>query len=657
MSKHTLGAPLSRKLLLLGALPAIVMFITLMGFFTSARLEDARRDLSDSNQLLADSLAPSLEYAVVSGNTLALQEILSQSIRYSKADWIRVTDVAGEQIGLAAHADTLTGTLTDTQANELQGDFQIFKAEILQKPLEFATDRQPQWFEPEYGFGSGALRLGTVHVGVGDTLLEERRHDILWSSVAVGLSLLLFTILVIKHTLNAILSPINQVSGRIGRLTERDYRVIKVNRRSNSREVIAIEQQLNELAEHLGVLKASQQETLATSEHAREKAETASHAKSEFLATMSHELRTPLNGVLGMIDLAQEETLSPRQGDYLQTARQSTEDLLTVISDFLDYSRMDSGAMVLEQQVFNLHTLITNCVASYRHVAEEQGLALTLNFDGDWSDLPLVTGDAPRIRQILACLLDNAIKFTGDGFVNAQASCSSVEDGFIVFNCSVSDSGSGIPHERLPDIFSSFEQLDAGNTRNFGGTGMGLSLVQRLVELLGGHIQVETDPGKGSSFRFELPLELASPAEASKTPETILQAETPLSMRALVVEDNPVNQRVAVALLNRLGFQTEAVTNGKEALDKVRTRHQGYDVILMDCQMPVMDGYETTRYIRELEIDSGLSRTPVIALTADVLPGTERNCLESGMDDYLSKPVRKENLRKVVERWVNLTAS
>src|SRR5680860_257726 len=189
--------------------------------------------------------------------------------------------------------------------------------------------------------------------------------DVYKRQVAVGLSLLLFTILVIKHTLNAILSPINQVSGRIGRLTERDYRVTKVNRRSNSREVIAIEQQLNELAEHLGVLKASQQETLATSEHAREKAETASHAKSEFLATMSHELRTPLNGVLGMIDLAQEETLSPRQGDYLQTARQSTEDLLTVISDFLDYSRMDSGAMVLEQQVFNLHTLITNCVASY----------------------------------------------------------------------------------------------------------------------------------------------------------------------------------------------------------------------------------------------------------------------------------------------------
>ncbi|SOB75556.1 Signal transduction histidine kinase [Marinobacter sp. LV10R510-11A] len=649
MSNHSVGTPLSRKLLLLGALPAIVMFITLMGFFTSARLDDARRGLSDSSQLLADSLAPSLEYAVVSGNTLALQEILSQSIQHSKADWIRVTDVVGEQIGLANH--------DNSQAKHPPNDFKIYAAEILQKPLEFETDRETLWFEPEYGFASVALRVGTVEVGVSDRVLEARRTDILWSSVAVGLSLLVFTILVISHTLNAILSPINQMSGRISRLIERDYRTAKVNRKSNSREIIAIEQQLNELAEHLGTLKSSRDQTLAASEHAREKAESASHAKSEFLATMSHELRTPLNGVLGMVDLVQEETLSLRQRDYLHTARQSTEDLLTVISDILDYSRMESGAFVLEQQMFNIHTLITNCVASYRHVAEEQGLALTLNFYGDWPETPLVTGDAPRIRQILACLLDNAIKFTSDGFVNVQVGCFGVEDGCIILNCSVSDSGNGIPHERITDIFSSFEQLDTGDTRSFGGAGMGLSLVQRLVELLGGHIQVDTDPGKGSSFRFELPIELASPVETPAASEATLQTELPLSMRALVVEDNPVNQRVAVALLNRLGFHTDAVTNGKEALDKVRSGHQGYDAILMDCQMPIMDGYETTRYIREWEVSNGLERTPVIALTADVLPSTEHNCLESGMDDYLSKPVRKQNLRDVMERWVKLPTS
>ncbi len=650
MSKYTnAGTPLSRKLLLLGALPAIVMFITLIGFFTSARLEDARRDLSDSNQLLADSLAPSLEYAVVSGNTLALQEILSQSIRYSKADWIRVTDVVGEQIGLVAHGNTET--------LELPGEFKVYEAEILQKPLAFETNRKTQWFEPEYGYGSGALRVGTVQVGVSDNVLEARRQDILWTSVAVGFSVLLLTILVIKHSLNSILSPIHQVSGRISRLIERDYRATRINIQHNSRDVIAIEQQLNELAERLGALRASQEQTLAASELAREKAEIASNAKSEFLATMSHELRTPLNGVLGMIDLTQEEALSPRQRDYLQTARQSTEDLLTVISDILDYSRMGRGEIILEQQVFDLRTLITNCVASFRHVAEEQGLVLTLNFYGDWPEVPQVTGDAPRLRQILACLLDNAIKFTNEGFVNVQAGCFGVEDGCIILNCSVSDSGPGIPHEHLTDIFNSFEQLDTGDARSLGGAGIGLSLVQRLVELLGGHIQVETDPNKGSSFRFELPLEMASQAEIPETSETTEQAEGTLSMRALVVEDNPVNQRVAVALLNRLGFYTDAVTSGKKALNKVRTSHPGYDVILMDCQMPLMDGYETTRYIREWEVGNGLGRTPVIALTADALPGTEHNCLESGMDDYLSKPVRKEKLREVLARWVSLTTS
>ena len=253
MSEHNnAGTPLSRKLLMLGALPAIVMFITLIGFFTSTRLEDARRDLSDSNQLLADSLAPSLEYAVVSGNKMALQEILTKSIRYSKADWIRVTDVTGAQIGRAARGST---------------------------------------------------------------------QDILWTSVALGITLLLFTILVISHSLKAILLPIRQVSGRINRLIEKDYGIARVNIRSNHREVIAIEQQLNELAEHLDALYTS--------------------------------------------------------------------------SDIINDSRLDSSSVImLEHQVFNLRTFITNSVAPYRHAAEQQRLALTLDFYGDWPEMPLELASA-----------------------------------------------------------------------------------------------------------------------------------------------------------------------------------------------------------------------------------------------------------------------
>jgi signal transduction histidine kinase/CheY-like chemotaxis protein len=637
---------MSRKLLLLGALPAIVMFIVLMVFFTSVRLEDARRDLSDSSQMLADSLAPALEYAVVSGNTLALDQILSQSLRRSKADWIRVSDVMGDQLGFVSHEPINPG--------EIPERYQIYEAEILQQPLEFGSERTAEWFEPDYGFGSGSLRVGTVQVGVSQDVLAERRQDILWTSIAVGVALLLFSILIINHFLGAILAPIRDLAGRIGQLTDGDYQERPLNTHQSSKEIVAIEEQLNQLAHHLAGLKTARDQTLAASEGAREKAEMANQAKSEFLATMSHELRTPLNGVLGMVDLIQEEPLTQRQREYLNTARQSTEDLLTVIGDILDYSKMDSGTLKLDSQEFNLRELISNCTATYRHLAEQQGLALNLKFFGDWPDNPVVIGDPARLRQILAGLADNAIKFTGDGFINIQAGFFALDDNCIILNCSVSDSGSGIPTERLHDIFNSFEQVDGGNSRLYGGTGLGLSLVQRLVELMGGHIQVETDLGKGSSFRFELPFELADRSSEPEPTGTPPRETINGTSHALVVEDNPVNQRVATAMLKRLGFHTDSANNGKEALDRVTTNHTGYDIILMDCQMPVMDGYEATRYIREWEQSNGQIGTPIIALTADVLPGTEKSCLDCGMNDYLAKPVRKEMLREVLSRWIKL---
>ncbi|MCZ4286811.1 Histidine kinase [Marinobacter salarius] len=647
MSKR-MGRPVSltRKLLLLGAAPAIVMFIVLMVFFTSARLDDARKDLADSSQMLADSLAPAVEYAVVSGNTASLEQILSQSLRRSRAQWIRVSNVVGEEVGFVS---------TDDPGNiSAEETFDVFESEILQQPLDLGEDRQTEWFEPNYGFGSGALRVGTVQVGVNKAQLAARRQDILWTSLAVGFSLLLFTLLIVKHSLNSIVSPIHGLSRRVAKLINREYEEVEVGLAGATRETRELEESLNALSRHLRNLKASRDETLASSEKARERAEMANRAKSEFLATMSHELRTPLNGVLGMIELVTDEALSARQKDYLQTARQSTEDLLTVINDILDYSHIDRGTLELDNREFDLKELITNCTASYRHVAEQQGLALSTKFIGDWPDRLLVLGDSPRLRQILAGLIDNAIKFTGDGFIKVQASFFSLEDNCLVLNCTVSDSGCGIPVERIHDIFNSFEQLDTGDSRSYGGTGMGLSLVQRLVELMGGHVKVETDIGKGSQFRFELPFELANRVDHVEAAEQGPVKTGGEQARALVVEDNMVNQRVATALLRRLGFETDAAANGEEALDLVRTNHSGYDVILMDCQMPVMDGYETTRCIREWEKSNGQGGTPIIALTADALPGTETSCREAGMNDYLAKPVRKEHLRTVLSRWIRV---
>lgn len=638
-------ASLTRKLLLLGAAPAIVMFIVLMVFFTSARLDDARREIAATSQMMADSLAPAVEYALVSGNERALEQTLAQSLQQSRADWIRVSNVVGQEVGFVTDDDRFG---VDSPDNYI-----VFESEILQQPLELSDNRESEWFEPQYGLGTGAMRVGVVEVGVDKARLAARRADIIWTSMAVGLFLLLFTMVIVNHILSGIIAPIRGLSKRVERLTDRQYDQVPISRKGSAREIMELEERFNALASHLSNLQAARDETLASSERARERAEHANRAKSEFLATMSHELRTPLNGVLGMIELVNEDPLTDRQRDYLTTARQSTEDLLMVISNILDYSQIDRGTLQLESQRFDLRQVISNCSASYRHIAKKQGLSLETSFEGDWPASPMVIGDSARLRKVLSGLIDNAIKFTGDGSIQVKAGWLSLEDNCVLLKCSVIDSGCGIPGERVEDIFNSFEQVDGSNARQFGGTGMGLSLVQRLVELMGGHVKVETDVGLGSAFHFELPFELTASQNHQEAERPAPEGGAERS-KALVVEDNLVNQRVATALLKRLGFETDSAVNGQEAIEFVQTNHSGYDVILMDCQMPIMDGYETTRCIRQWERSNGQGGTPIIALTADALPGTETRCREAGMNDYLSKPVRKESLRQVLSRWIQV---
>ncbi|MDI9245304.1 ATP-binding protein [Marinobacter sp. CHS3-4] len=639
-------ASLTRKLLLLGAAPAIVMFVVLMLFFTSARLEDARREIAASSQMMADSLAPAVEYAVVSGNEEALHQTLDQSLQQSRADWIRVSNVVGQEVGFA--------TVNGDQSISAPDDYIVFESEILQQPLELGGNRESEWFQPQYGFDSGAMRVGSVEVGVHKDRLAERRADIIWTSLAVGLFLLMFTMVIVNYILGGIIAPIRALTRRVERLTNREYDQVSVSEKGSAREIMELEERFNDLAAHLSNLKADRDETLASTERARERAVQANRTKTEFLATMSHELRTPLNGVLGMIDLVSEDPLTERQKDYLLTAKQSTEDLLMVISDILDYSLIDRGTLQLENRRFDLKQVISNCSASYRHIAEKQGLVLETEFQGDWPEPAMVMGDAARLRQILSGLIDNAIKFTNDGSIKVNATWINLEDNCALLNCSVKDSGRGIPDDRLQDVFNSFEQIDTTDSRQYGGTGMGLSLVQRLVELMGGHVKVETDLGVGSVFRFELPFELTTYQPSDEPAKTFQGGYADGRSKALVVEDNLVNQRVAKALLKRLGFETDTAVNGQEAIDLVQSNHAGYDVILMDCQMPIMDGYETTRTIREWEKSNGQGGTPIIALTADALPGTETQCREAGMNDYMAKPVRKESLRQVLSRWISL---
>jgi len=481
---------LASQLLLLGALPAVVMFVALMAFFTSARLDDARANLSHNGQMQADSLAPALEYAVVSGNTRALEQVLERSLVRSDADWIRVTDVIDEEIGFVSN-----GTHPPNPDNS---HFNIHTAEILQEPVEVGSG---DLFAGSWSGSSGALRVGTIEVGVNADILEAREQEILWSSVIVGGVVLVVTLLLVNYFLNNVLRPIHSLGRRVSRLMAGDYQQQPVAVRNNASEIIEFQQQLNNLASHLQALEKARKQTLETSEAARAKAEQASQAKSEFLTAMSNDLRTPLHGVLSTLDLVCKDPLSSQQADYLVTVRQSTEDLLTVISDILDYASMSNGTFSPENQQFDLRSLIENCAASFRLAADQKGTALELTLPGEWGDSVVVLGDAARVRQILAGLLDNALKFSNNGSISIRAHLASDNGQTVTLNCTVADSSTRPTAQQLDSDFGGFGQ-------NLNGE-IGLSYVQQMVELVGGHVKVENDTRHGSSICFELDFVLA----------------------------------------------------------------------------------------------------------------------------------------------------
>lgn len=648
--------PLNRQLLLLGTVPAILMFLVLLIFFTSVRLEDVRHDLFRSTQVVADNLAPAVEYAVVSGNHKALNQILDRTIERSDVSWIRIRDISDQVVGMASRGEVSPDS----------DEYYVFRSEILQQPLEMDNEDELDWFEPGLSSRSGALRIGSVEVAVSGARLTAQRQEIIFTSFGVAVSVLIITLLIVNQIAHRISRPIQRLTDNVKKLMDGRYEA-PARSSTVATEIAELEQNLSALAYHLSHLRASREKTLEASEKARERAESASRAKSEFLAMMSHELRTPLNGVLGMLELVADEPMTERQRDYMQTARRATEDLLTVISDILDYSRVERGTLILEHRTFNLRQLIENCVATHRHECESKGLELEVRFSSNWPDAAQVRGDAARFRQILAGLLENAIKFTDEGHVSVRSEWLEMEGNSVYLSCEVRDSGSGIPTEHISGIFNSFEQVDSSTSRRYGGTGMGLALVQRLIELMGGHIRVDTHLGTGSAFYFELPFEQVNgyvgqdeavpfrpPLPALKETDETRAQISPGAPLALVVEDNDVNQRVACALLRRFGFDTVSAENGEVAVKLVTESPNTYDIILMDCQMPVMDGYEAARCIRAWESAQEREALPIIALTADALPGTDHACRAAGMNDYLAKPVRKEKLRNVINRWMRL---
>jgi len=393
-------------------------------------------------------------------------------------------------------------------------------------------------------------------------------------------------------------------------------------------------------------------------EEARNLAEAASQAKSEFLANVSHEIRSPMNGIVGMTEQLLKSPLDAADRQCVETINTSAEVLMELIDDILDFSKIEAGKLEIERVGFNLKKNAQGVVDIFANRAAAKGIELKL----EMARLPgRVSGDPARVRQVLINLVGNALKFTDEGRVRLRIAPERKGAGPVWVRFTVSDTGIGVPFEIQPRLFEAFTQADSSTTRKFGGTGLGLAISKKLVEMMGGRIGMESAPGSGSSFWFVLPFE---PAREPTTGEIELDESStriarPLlrrprrSFRILLVEDNPVNQMVALRQLDSLGYRAEAVDDGTLALEALEPGPHGqhrYDLVLMDCQMPELDGYETTRRIRRGE--TGGQHTPIIAMTAHAMKGDREKCLAAGMDDYISKPFRERDLAEVLARWL-----
>ncbi|EPA94590.1 ATP-binding protein [Pseudomonas sp. G5(2012)] len=613
--------------------PALLLTLLLISFFTFVRIQDLRQELNHTGQLIANQLAPATEYGVISGNNEVLESLLKATLATPNVRFLEVQDSANR---------ILVYVEQPSASYQKPHQIEVFQAPVRLQRIALHNDFFQDGSVPPTAPAEDYL--GRVIVGLSNDAFSQRQQEILLKAGILALFALLFTFMVARRLAASLSQPIRDIGNAVKAIQAGDYKTpLPI---VDDTELGALSQHINNLAKGLEQASHEQHQAMAQLIQTREEAEKANNAKSDFLAMMSHELRTPMNGVLGMLQLLETTQMTEEQLEYAALASESTEHLLKVINDILDFSRIERSELELEHIPFNLADLIGSCAQSFQHSAVQRGLDLQLQIPQDMRALQ-VQGDPTRIRQILVNLVGNALKFTEQGRVRIESQWQSLDHELLWFTCTVRDSGIGIPPESLELMFDAFQQADSSISRRYGGTGLGLPIARTLAERMGGTLRAQSEEGRGSIFTLEIPLALYQQALPARAPRVPTHKGDGEGRNVLLVEDNPVNQTVIEAMLRSLGFTVSVAADGAQAVRSAESLI--FEAILMDCRLPVIDGYEATRQIRELP---GCTDLPIIALTANALQGDREACLSAGMNDYLAKPFKRTDLQQILQRWV-----
>ena len=641
--------PISTKVNILAGSVCMTVLVVICTYFCVDKFFSFKKSLLHSMQVVGDVISRNTSASLVFNDPQTATELLS---------------------GLQSNKKILYACITDKN-NDI---FAVYKKELsffdtnIKNKIQQIKEHGISENTTTYYFSNAHIEMiqniiignkivGDVYILASMNTLYKEFKDFFFFSLFLSCALFIFAILLNIKLLRIILAPINQLVKVMASISGTKNYALRVHKKHDDELGLLIER-FNEMLAAIESQESQLKTAIASEQQAKKQAQAASLSKSRFLANMSHEIRTPMNGVLGMVQILEKTRQSEQQARCTHLIKISGEKLLELINDLLDFSKIEAGKMHLNIQDFNPKTLLEEICALLKIQAEAKGIILSLIL---CTDIPrALQGDPDRIRQIIINLLGNAIKFTREGEVILRAYLKDTRGDTVSFHLEVQDSGIGVPKEQQKKIFESFVQADSSTTRTFGGTGLGLAVTQQLVQMMGGEIDCSSIPGQGSTFRFTIPLKKVAPE--SLPPERQIHTGAPAlqaspardteslqrTRQVLIAEDNEVNQEVLADVLEFMGCSVILAVNGKKAVDLAGQYR--FDLILMDCQMPVMDGFEATRQIRSLK-NPDHARVPIVAMTALASEKDRLACMDAGMNDYQSKPFSMDKLEACIKKW------